>query len=59
MPLDPATLHHIADPGCQVVVEPGAVTAIDRQTGDRRRVTFDDGDRYRAACELARLGGGS
>ena len=59
MPLDPTILHHIADPGYQAVIEPGAVTAIDRQTGNRRRVTFDDRDRYRAACELARLVGGS
>ena len=35
----------------------GAVTAIDKQTGDQHRVTFDDGDRYRAVSELARLVG--
>jgi hypothetical protein len=49
MPLDPTILHHIADPGYQAVIEHGAVTAIDRQTGDR----------YRAVYELARLVGGS
>ena len=57
MPLDQTILNHIADLGYEVVAEPDAVTAIDKQTGDRHRVTFDDGDRYRAVCELALLGG--
>ena len=57
MPLDQTILNHIADLGYEVVVEPGVVTAIDKQTGDRHRVTFDDGDRYRAVCELALLVG--
>ena len=43
MPLDQTILNHIADLGYEVVVELGAVTAIDKQTGDRHRVTFDDG----------------
>ena len=55
MPLDQTILNHIADLGYEVVIEPSAVTTIDKQTGDRHRVTFDDGDRYRAVCELARL----
>ena len=57
MPLDQTILNHIADLGFEVVVEPGAVTTIDKQTDDRHRVTFDHGDRYRAACKLARLVG--
>ena len=57
MPLDQTILNHIADLGYEVVVEPSVVTAIDKQTGDRHRVTFDDDDRYRAVCELALLVG--
>jgi hypothetical protein len=47
MPLNQTILNHIADLGYEVVVEPGAVTAIDKQIGDR----------YRAVCELALLVG--
>jgi hypothetical protein len=31
-------LNYIADPGYEVIVEPGGVTAIDRQAGDKHRI---------------------
>ena len=47
MPLDQTILNHIADLGYEIVVELSAVTAINKQTGDR----------YRTVCELPRLVG--
>lgn len=50
-------LRHVGDLGYQVISEPGRLVAVDHRTGERHVVTFDDGDRYRAACELAQLVG--
>ena len=57
MSLAKTILEHVASLGYEIVVEAGAVTAIDKQTSEQYRVTFDDGDRYRAVCELWRLVG--
>ena len=49
------TLEHIGSLGYAVTA--GCVEAVHEQTGELHRVRFDDDDRYRAACQLARFVG--
>ena len=50
-------LEQIGSRGFTVTVTRACVEAVHEQTGELHRVRFDDGDRYRAACQLARLVG--
>ena len=50
-------LEQIGSLGYAVTVTAGCVEAVHEQTGEVHRVRFDDGERYRAACQLARLVG--
>ena len=58
MPDDSTTriiLEQIGSRGYTVTVTADAVVAVDALNVEQHRVTFDDGDRQRAACQLARL----
>ena len=54
-PLDKTILEHIASLGYRIHIEARNTAAIHEETGQVYRVTFDHGDRYKAACELAKL----
>ena len=41
----------------RIHIEARNAAAIHETTGQVYRVTFDDGDRYKATCELAKLVG--
>ena len=55
-PLDKTILEHIASLGYRIHIEAGNAAAIHEKTGQVYRVTFDDGDRYRAGCEPGQAG---
>ena len=40
-----------------ITITAGCVEAVHEQTGELHRVRFDDGDRHKAACQLAKLVG--
>lgn len=48
---------HIASFGYRIHVAAGNATATHENTEQVQRVKYDHGDRYKAACELARLVG--
>ena len=56
-PLNKTILEHIASLGYRIHIEASNAAAIHGQTGQVYRARFDDGDRYKAACELAKLVG--
>jgi hypothetical protein len=54
---DKLILEHIGSLGYAITITAGCVEAVHERTGELHRVRFDDGDRYKAACQLAKLVG--
>ena len=52
---DKVILEHLGSLGYAITVTAGCIEAVHEQTGELHRVRFDD--KYKAACQLARLVG--